>query len=134
MHMAWIGITSGRLKSDIRYSVKFTYNTFPWPEPNEKQQAAIEAAAQAVLDARAEFPDSSLADLYDPLAMPASLLKAHHTLDKAVDAAYGFKGGHDGKGGPITDATRVAFLFGRYQSLTSLLPVAANKPRRANKA
>ena len=80
----------GRLKSDYRYSASIVYNNFPWPEnPSEKQKQAIEAAAQAVLDARAQFPDSSLADLYDPLTMPPVLLKAHQQLDKAVDAAYG---------------------------------------------
>lgn len=145
MHRAWIDVTSGRLKSDIRYSVKLTYNTFPWPdlpeklEPNQPQtpahkaQAAIEKAAQAVLDARAQFPGSSLADLYDPLTMPPALLKAHQKLDAAVDAAYALVGG---KKTWKNDAERVAFLFERYQHLTSLLPVqkksaAKRKPRAA---
>ncbi len=108
MHMAWMRITSGRLKSDYRYSVKYTYNTFPWPTPTDKQRSAIEAAGQAVLDVRTQFPGSTLADLYDPLAMPPELVKAHAQLDKAVDAAYGYKGKKD-------DAARVAFLFGLYQ-------------------
>ena len=132
MHRAWIDITTGRLKSDIRYSVKVTYNTFPWPDippklapnqpltPAHKAQAAIETAAQTVLDARAQFADSSLADLYDPLTMPAALLKAHHKLDVAVDKAYQLCGG---KKSYASDAERVAFLFERYQQLTSLLPL-----------
>jgi hypothetical protein len=85
----------------------------------------IETAAQAVLDARAVHPNASLADLYDPLTMPANLLKAHQALDKAVDAAYGYKGA-------ATDAARVAFLFERYQQLTSLLPLAV-KPKKVKK-
>jgi hypothetical protein len=126
MHMAWMRITSGRLESRYRYSVKYTYNTFPWPEPTDKQRAAIEAAAQGVLDARAAHPGASLADLYDPLSMPPDLVKAHHALDKAVDAAYGYKAA-------ATDAARVAFLFVRYQQLTSLLPAKPAKTRRSAK-
>ena len=95
---------------------------------NDKHRAAIEAAAQGVLDARVAHPGATLADLYDPLTMPGNLLKAHQLLDKAVDAAYGYQGGKDGKGGPFTDACRVAFLFTRYQQLTSLLPSASAKP------
>lgn len=113
---------AGRLKSDYRYSNTIVYNNFPWPEPNDKQRATIKAAAQGVLDARSAHPQASLADLYDPLTMPADLLKAHQTLDKAVDAAYGYKGAN-------ADAARVAFLFERYQAITSLLP-AAEKPER----
>ena len=132
MHRAWIDITTGRLKSDIRYSVKVTYNTFPWPDippklapnqpltPAHKAQAAIEIAAQTVLDVRAQFADSSLADLYDPLSMPPALLKAHQKLDAAVDKAYQLCGG---KKSYASDAERVAFLFERYQQLTSLLPL-----------
>ncbi|MBS4052850.1 MAG: class I SAM-dependent DNA methyltransferase [Methylomonas sp.] len=111
MHMAWMRITSGRLKSDIRYSVKFTYNTFPWPETaTEKQRQIIETAALSVLDARKAHPTSTLADLYSPVTMPPNLSRAHAQLDKAVDAAYGYKGKKD-------DAERVAFLFGLYQQL-----------------
>jgi len=109
-HMAWMKITSGRLKSDYRYSAKSTYNTFPWPEPTDGQRSAIETAAQGVLDARAKYPTATLADLYDPLAMPPDLVKAHKALDRAVDAAYGRKGFS-------ADAERVAFLFERYQQL-----------------
>ena len=124
MHMAWTRITSGRLKSDIRYSVKYTYNTFPWPTPTDKQRAAIETAAQTVLDARAAHPGATLADLYDPLTMPPDLVKAHQRLDAAVDAAYGYKNA-------LTDAARVAFLFGLYQQLAaSLLPTGKTPSKR----
>ena len=144
MHMAWMRTTAGRLKSDFRYSASLVYNNFPWPalpvrgEPVEPQQAVnastgsaravknIEAAAQAVLDARAVHTNASLADLYDPLTMPANLLKAHQVLDKAVDAAYGYKGA-------ATDAARVAFLFERYQQITSLLPALVTKTKKATK-
>ena len=125
MHNAWVRTVAGRLKSDYSYSPA-VYNNFPWPTPTDKQRAAIEAAAQAVLDARAAHPDSSLADLYDPLTMPPDLVKAHQKLDAAVDASYGYKGGS-------TDAARVAFLFGLYQQLTSLLPADGGKPRRARR-
>ena len=120
MHMAWMKITSGRLESRYRYSAKYTYNTFPWPEPTDTQRQAIETAAQAVLDARALFPNATLADLYDPLAMPPELVRAHQTLDRTVDAAYGKKSF-------ASEAERVAFLFERYQTITSLLPAAAAK-------
>jgi hypothetical protein len=121
MHNAWIRFTCGRLKSDFRYSASIVYNNFPWPDaPTDAQRAAIESAAQGVLDARAQFPGSTLADLYDPLSMPPALLKAHQRLDAAVDAAYG-KRAHAFK----SDAERVAFLFEQYQRLTSLLPAAA---------
>jgi len=120
MHMAWVKATSGRLKSDYRYSAKFTYNTFPWPEPTGTQRQTIETAAQTVLNARAQFPNATLADLYDPLAMPPELVRAHQTLDRAVDAAYGKKSF-------ASEAERVAFLFERYQAITSLLPVATTR-------
>jgi hypothetical protein len=124
-HNAWMRTVCGRLESRYRYSAGIVYNNFPWPEnPNEKQTQTIETAAQAVLDARAQFPDASLADLYDPLTMPPVLLKAHQTLDKAVDAAYG-------KTNFKTEAERVAFLFELYQKYTSLLPV--EKPKKVRK-
>ena len=127
MHMAWVRTTCGRMKSDYRYSAGIVYNNYPWPdEPSDKQRATIEAAAQAVLDARAQFPQSSLADLYDPLTMPPALVKAHQQLDRAVDASYR-------KAAFSSDAQRVAFLFERYQQLTSLLPVATAKPKRSKK-
>jgi len=126
MHMAWVRYTTGRLKSDYQYSVNLVYNNFPWPEsPTEKQKSNIETYAQAVLDARLQFPDSSLADLYDPLTMPPVLLKAHQALDKAVDAAYG-------KTNFKTEAERVAFLFELYQKYTSLLP--PDKPKKGRKS
>jgi len=116
MHNAWMRYTCGRIKSDYRYSAGIVYNNYPWPdEPTDKQRAAVEAAAQAVLDSRAQFPQSSLADLYDPLTMPPALVKAHQTLDRAVDACYR-------KAAFTSDAQRVEFLFERYQQLTSLLP------------
>ena len=129
MHRAWVDVTAGRLESRIRYSVKYTYNTFPWPESlAEKQQKSIESTAQDVLDARGEFPASSLADLYDPLAMPLALSKAHQKLDAAVDAAYGKKSFK-------SDAERVALLFTLYQKYTSLLPAETMvKRRKFNKA
>jgi hypothetical protein len=125
MHNAWMRYTCGRMKSDYRYSPA-VYNNLPWPQSlDEKKQSAIEAAGQAILDARALYPDSTLADLYDPTATPPELQDAHRKLDKVVDAAYGYKGGKD-------DATRVAFLFERYQQLTSLLPAApVKKPRKS---
>lgn len=134
MHMAWVKYVCGRIKSDYRYTSQIVYNNFPWPlgsscnasgidAPADKTRQAIEAAAQAVLDARAVFPGASLADLYDPLTMPPALLKAHQKLDAAVDKAYG-------KTGFKSDAERVAFLFARYQALTSLLPAATVKRSR----
>ncbi|MFZ5697295.1 MAG: DNA methyltransferase [Pseudomonadota bacterium] len=125
MHMAWVRYVCGRLKSDFRYSVGIVYNNFPWPDsPTDKQKQTVERAAQQVLDARAKFPNATLADLYDPVTMPPELAKAHQQLDKAVDAAYGkttFK----------SDAERVAFLFSLYQKYTSLLP--ADKPKKAGR-
>ncbi|WP_371132944.1 type IIL restriction-modification enzyme MmeI [Hydrogenophaga sp.] len=132
MHVAWTRSTSGRLKSDFQYSISIVYNNYPWPgfagEPlSDKQREAIEAAAQAVLDARAQFPGSSLADLYDPLSMPPELHKAHQKLDAAVDKAYEASGG---KKSYKSDAERVAFLFELYQKITSLLPVKPVKAKR----
>ena len=112
------------MKSDYQYSAGVVYNNFPWPEaPTEKQEEAIEQGARGVLSARAGFADSTLADLYDPLTMPPVLVKAHARLDKAVDAAYGYKG-------KPTDAERVAFLFELYQKYTSLFPPAAKAVRK----
>lgn len=112
MHMAWMRIVAGRLKSDYRYSAKIVYNNFPWPTPTDKQKAKIEKTAQAILDARALYPDSSLADLYDPLTMPKELLKAHQDNDRAVMEAYGLpvKG--------TTESDAVAHLFKMYEKLT----------------
>ncbi len=135
MHNAWVRTTCGRLESRYRYSKDIVYNNFPWPEiqpekPTAQQtraQAAIETAAQGVLDARAEFPDSSLADLYDPLSMPPALTRAHQKLDAAVDKAYELSGG---KKAYKNDAERVAYLFELYQRYTSLLPMDKAKPKR----
>ncbi len=129
MHMAWMRTVCGRLKSDYRYSAGIVYNTFPWPIPSDKHQAAIEAKAQAVLDARAAHPSSSLADLYDPLTMPANLRTAHEALDRAVDAAYGYKGKAD-------DASRCALLFKLYEKLvaekdTAKLVKKVTKPKKS---
>ena len=126
IHNAWIRSVCGRLKSDFRYSAAIVYNNFPWPTPSDKQYAAIEAAAQAVLDTRAAHPGATLADLYDPLTMPPDLAKAHQQLDVAVDAAYGYKN-------TGTDAARVGFLFGLYRQLLGhpapLPKPAKGKPR-----
>jgi hypothetical protein len=115
MHMAWVRQVSGRLKSDYQYSIKLVYNNFPWPESlTEAQKKAVEAKAQAVLDVRVEFPDATLADLYDPLIMPPKLLKAHTELDRAVEKCYRSK--------PFkSDRERVEFLFELYQKYTAPL-------------
>ena len=112
IHMAWMRTVAGRLKSDYRYSAKIVYNNFPWPSPTEKQKEKIKKMAQAILDARALYPDSSLADLYDPLTMPKELLKAHQDNDRAVMEAYGLpvKG--------TTESDAVAHLFKMYEKLT----------------
>lgn len=113
MHMTWVSHVCGRLKSDYRYSNEIVYNNYPWPEnPSAKHIANIEKAAQEVLDAREKFPQSSLADLYDPLTMPPVLLKAHQNLDKAVDAAYSSKTFK-------TETERMEFLFGLYGELVN---------------
>ena len=113
IHMAWTKVVAGRIKSDFRYSNTLVYNTFPWPTPTDKQKAKIEKTAQAILDARALYPDSSLADLYDPLTMPKELLKAHQDNDRAVMEAYGL---------PVngtTESDAVAHLFKMYEKLTN---------------
>lgn len=92
VHMSWMRCVCGRLKSDYDYSIKIVYNNFPWPNPTDKQKVIIEKTAQGILDARALYPDSSLADLYDELTMPPELRKAHRANDKAVMQAYGFWG------------------------------------------
>jgi len=122
--MAWVKTTCGRLKSDYRYSKDIVYNNYPWPEnPTEKQKEAIEKAAQKVLDARAEFPNSSLADLYDPLTMPPALVKAHNELDKAVDLAYRPQAF-------TSDANRMEFLFELYEKYTAGLFAVEKKTRK----
>ncbi|MEI6044034.1 MAG: DNA methyltransferase [Chloroflexota bacterium] len=127
MHMEWTRYVCGRLKSDYRYSKDIVYNNFPWPQnPTPQQVQAIETKAQAVLDARAQFPKSTLADLYDPLSMPPALSKAHQALDKAVDVTY--------RKQPFeTERSRVEFLFGLYQQLTDPLITAITKTSRKRK-
>jgi hypothetical protein len=174
MHMAWIRLVGGRLKSDYRYSGSMVYNTFPWPRlgsgaypdseaygrmsvretdigflmtscgeeanrfstskrsktpipaltPDDKKKAAVEKKAQAVLDVREKYPLATLADLYDPLTMPADLVKAHAELDRAVDQCY--------RSAPFTsDRQRIEFLFALYEQYTSpLLPVEGKKARK----
>ena len=112
VHNAWVRTVCGRIKSDFRYSVNVVYNNFPWPTPTDAQKAKIEETAQAILDARALYPDSSLADLYDETTMPPELRKAHQQNDKAVMRAYGF----DIK--TTTESSCVAELMRRYQELT----------------
>ena len=107
---AWNRTVSGRLKSDCRISSEVTFNNFPWPKLDTAQTAAVEAAAQGVLDARTAHPSSTLADLYDPLAMPPNLVKAHRELDKVVLGLYGLKPS-------ATDADILAVLFERYETL-----------------
>ena len=112
VHMIWIKYTCGRLGNAYRYSTKIVYNNFPWVDATDGQKKKIETLAQAVLDARAKFPNSSLADLYDPLTMPPVLLKAHQTLDRAVMKLYKFKQ-------DMSESAIVAALMERYQKLTA---------------
>lgn len=122
MHNAWMRTVAGRLKSDYRYSVHIVYNNFPWPQDvTEEKRLAIVREAQAVLAARAAHPGATLADLYDPDSMPTDLQDAHRALDRAVDAAYGYRGGKD-------DATRVAYLFEQYNKLTGLQSASIKRP------
>jgi len=123
MHMAWVKYVCGRLKSDYRYSAGIVYNNFPWPETSEEQKQAITTAAQQVLDARAEFPECSLAQLYDPATMPVPLTRAHQHLDRQVQVAYTRKA-------LATDADRVSLLFERYEAATTLLRSATPARRR----
>lgn len=112
VHMAWMRAICGRIKSDYRYSKDIVYNNFPWCNPTDEQKKKIEETAQAILDARALYPDCSLADLYDEIAMPPELRKAHQANDRAVMQAYGF----DVK--TMTESTCVAELMKMYQNLT----------------
>ena len=112
VHMAWMRAVCGRLKSDYRYSKDVVYNNFIWPAPTPEQKARIEQTAQAILDARALYPDSSLADLYDEATMPPELRRAHQQNDRAVMAAYGFNVK------TTTESTCVAALMKLYQQKT----------------
>ena len=113
VHMAWMRTIAGRLKSDYRYTGSIVYNNFPWPTPSDEQKARIEQTAQPILDARALYPDASLADLYDELTMPPELRKAHQLNDKAVMQAYGFWGRLN------SEPECVAELMKMYQELTA---------------
>ena len=113
MHMTWLKFTCGRMKSDYIYSIQIVYNNYPFPkEPSEKNKKKVEEKAQKVLNIRADFPNSSLADLYDPLTMPPKLVKAHQELDKAVDLCYRPKAF-------TTENARIEFLFDLYNEYTS---------------
>lgn len=128
MHNTWMRYTCGRLESRYSYSNTIVYNNYPWPEnPTEKQKQAIEKAAQKVLDVRAEFPESSLADLYDPLTMPPALVKAHNELDKAVDLSY--------RAQPfISETKRIEFLFELYEKYTAgMFAVVEGKGKKKKK-
>jgi len=126
MHMAWVRQVAGRLESRYRYSNRLVYNNFPWPqEPSEKQRLMVETDAQFVLDLREEHQKigATLADLYDPLAMPAKLVKAHAALDRAVDRCY--------RAQPFTnERQRVEFLFSLYEKLTTPLIAASAKKKQ----
>ena len=111
VHMAWMRAVCGRLKSDYSYSNTIVYNNFPWCDATDEQKAKIEETAQSILDARAKYPDSSLADLYDETLMPPELRKAHQANDRAVMSAYGFST-------KMTESECVAELFKLYESMT----------------
>jgi hypothetical protein len=122
MHMAWVRHICGRLESRYRYSAKLVYNNFPWPRSSPAQQARIARLANAILSARSNHPDSTLADLYDPRTMPADLAKAHQALDRAVDGLYR-------RGGFADDMERFAHLIALYERLAggSLITTPASK-------
>ena len=142
MHNAWMRTTCGRLKSDYSYSNTIVYNNYPWPQSiKPEQQAKIEAAAQLVLDARTfeenrcavQGQKCSLAAMYASGNIPTDLLKAHNQIDKAVDAAYGYKPALSrAEGGGKDDAARVAFLFERYQQLLSGITIPDQQESSAN--
>lgn len=111
VHMAWMRAVCSRMKSDYRYTPA-VYNNFPWPKPTDKQKSIIEQTAQAILDARALYPDASLADLYDETTMPPELRKAHQNNDRAVMQTYGFNVGE------MTESMCVAALMKLYQEMT----------------
>ena len=112
IHMSWMRVVCGRLKSDYSYSNTIVYNNFPWPDADERIKERIEKTALAILDARAKFPEASLADLYDDTFMPPELRKAHQANDAAVLAAYGFSP-------KATESEIVSKLFEMYAKLTS---------------
>jgi hypothetical protein len=118
--MAWMRAVCGRLEMRYQYSKAIVYNTFPWPEATDKQKTEIEKLAQSILDARANYPESSLADLYDPLTMPPDLSKAHNALDRAVMKVYGF-------GKELPESAIVAELMERYKLLVDTFARQAKK-------
>lgn len=118
VHMAWMRTVAGRLKSDYRYSAKIVYNNFPWPEVTETQKEKISKTAQAILDTRALYPESSLADIYDELTMPVELRRAHQANDKSVMEAYDMTKIVDGKKTWLTESETVARLFEMYEEIT----------------
>jgi hypothetical protein len=120
----WNATVSGRLKSDFRISAEITYNNYPWPVREATSRDAIEAAAQGVINARTKLSDQTLADLYNPLAMPPDLLKAHEQLDRVVLAAYGLKSS-------ATDAEVLSALFTRYEELVA--PMAGMMEKKSKK-
>jgi hypothetical protein len=122
MTMAWLRHIGGRLESRYRYSIGLVYNTFPWPEATEAQKAKVRELAQAVLDARARYPEATFADLYDPDLMKADLRKAHRALDAAVDKLYR----------PASFKSDREHLFGLYERLVTPL-VAGAKPKRGRR-
>ena len=124
MHMGWMRTVTGRMKSDYMYSVGVVYNTFPWPDLTEKAKATLTQTGQAILDARAAWPEATLADLYDPDAMPANLRKAHQANDKAVDRLY--------RKQPFeSERERVEHLFMLYEKLQApILAASKAKPRK----
>ena len=126
--MSWLRFIGGRLESRYRYSIGIVYNPFPWPDLDEARKEKLNKLGLAILDARSNHPKSTLADLYDPLAMPADLRKAHEANDKAVDQLYR-------KEAFASDRARVEFLLARYEQITApALALAAQKPKRVKKA
>jgi hypothetical protein len=127
MHMTWVRQVCGRLESRYRYSSKLVYNNYPWPqEITERQQSQVSESAQAVLDTRLGFGSSTLADLYDPLTMPAALADAHHKLNVAVDRCY--------RSQPFTsDRQRFEFLFALYERMTAPLTANIGRTRRRSR-
>ena len=112
VHNSWMRLVAGRLKSDYRYSKDIVYNNFPWPVVTKEQKAKIQQTAQAILDIRKNYPQSTLSNLYDDTLMPPDLKKAHRANDRAVMAAYGLNVAD------TSEADCVAFLMKRYQELT----------------
>jgi hypothetical protein len=124
MHMAWMRVVTGRLKSDYQYSILTVYNNYPWPkDPIDKNKQNVEQCAQRILDVRAQYPDSSLADLYDPLTMPPDLVKAHQQLDRAVDLCYRPQAF-------TSERSRIEYLFELYEQYTAPLLAGESKKKK----